>query len=223
MWCWPQEFGQPLRWMRIGSSQSISLSRCATISRSRAFVSVMARLQNSLPVQETAPLWNSETSHTKPASRMRGLRLCQLRRRRCSGRCSSAGWWCAGCPRSTCRRCRPRRTSGPRSGGPVMTETPIQNLPSCFCGWTPRWSCCTRADRIGQRDGGLGRPAEPLDQLLAELLRAPVGHQELQAGVVAALAVAVVAEDLGDARCRRPAPAPASRTCPAAARSAAAC
>ncbi len=34
---------------------------------------------------------------------------------------------------------------------------------------------------------------------LAELLRAPVGEQELQSGFVAQAAVAVVAEDLGDA------------------------
>src|SRR5579871_1431028 len=51
--------------------------------------------------------------------------------------------------------------------------------------------------RLQPVDGRLRGPAQALDEDFAELFRAPVSHQELEAGVVATLAVAVVAEYLG--------------------------
>src|SRR5260221_9718217 len=49
------------------------------------------------------------------------------------------------------------------------------------------------------RDRRIRRPPQPLDEHVAELLRSPIIHQELEARMVAALPVAVIAKYLRNA------------------------
>src|SRR5579871_1103411 len=51
---------------------------------------------------------------------------------------------------------------------------------------------------FGPLDSRFGCPAQAADQLLPKLLRTPIGDQELEAGVVAATAIPLIPEDLGD-------------------------
>jgi hypothetical protein len=80
---------------------------------------------------------------------------------------------------------------------PAIGAVPTQTLPS-FCLWMPD----VIAVAVRRRDwlGAVGQAVAEVLGLedVAELLRAPVGHEELQPGAVAQAAVAVVAEDADD-------------------------
>ena len=58
----PQPAGQPDQWMRTGLRLSTRASRERATARARAFVSMTARLQNSMPVQLTSPRMISDGS-----------------------------------------------------------------------------------------------------------------------------------------------------------------
>ena len=59
--CWPQLFGQPVTCsFRCCSKPGRRSSSSSTSQREKALVSVMASLQNSVPVQATAPRQKGE-------------------------------------------------------------------------------------------------------------------------------------------------------------------
>ena len=81
---------------------------------------------------------------------------------------------------------------------PATGETPTQLRPSTWR-WTPMWSRRWSGRERRSRAVEQGPAEVVLLQHLAELLGAPVGDEELEAGPVAQAAVPVVAEDRDDA------------------------
>ena len=114
-----------------------------------------------------------------------------------SGATSRTRIFCIGVVRSRYDPCASARSARSISCWPpvrpAMGASPTKKLPS-FCRLTPTWS-------PGAVRGDRGRAVDQLAlqvlvlQHLAELLRAPVGDQELDPGPGAQPAVAVVAED----------------------------
>ena len=69
IWYWAQAFGHPFTLMRTGGSRSpMRSSRWAMIPAATSFVSLTARRQNSMPVQEMVWRRNEVASTGAPAA-----------------------------------------------------------------------------------------------------------------------------------------------------------
>ncbi len=195
------EFGQPLRWIEIGVSSwgatsPRRFSRSSTSSPARFLVSTNASLQNSRPVQAIVARRNTDGRAGSPRWSSAVVRVSS-----CSPGTSSTRIFWYGVSRTRV---------DPTSSAAFATPTSVEPLVRPAGGATPTyflpstWSWIADVvdgpgDRVGRRAVDERAVQVLVLQHLAELLGAPVGDEELDAGAGAQPAVAVVAEHLDDA------------------------
>ena len=203
VWMRAQELGQPLMCRdRACGSWPLSArsarrrSSSATAVAAVTLVSTMASLQYSMPVQAMVPRRNTDGRADRPRASSSAT----------SGSTSSLAtssttiFWC-GVVR---RRYEPRASRVSASFDQLAAGEPAgerggadEELAVLLL---VHADVVARGGRLG-RGGAVGQLVAEVFVLedLAELLRTPVGQQELQARLGAHAAVAVVAEDAGDA------------------------